>query len=196
MTKKPLISVIVATLGDRVTELKRMMETLENQTYPHCEVILVLQNEQDQWTELLARYTIFSKVVRIDERGLSRARNTGLEHATGEIVTFGDDDCWYDKATFQHVVDSYQTGKDVISLTMYDPDQQKFGRPQKIKTSRYLTKRELMSRSSIEIFVRRTCLESNKFHDVIRFDEAFGLGATYISGEENIFLTDLFKRKY
>lgn len=196
MIKKPRISVIVATLGDRVMELKRMMATLENQTYPHCEVILVLQNEQDQWSEVFADCGVLLKVIRIDERGLSKARNIGLEHATGEIVTFGDDDCWYEKTTFQQVVDSYQTGKDVISLNLYDPNQQKFGRLQKIKTSRYLTKRELMSRSSIEIFVRRACLEGDDFHDSIRFDEAFGLGATYISGEENIFLTDLLKRSY
>ncbi|EUJ25400.1 glycosyltransferase, partial [Listeria cornellensis] len=119
-----------------------------------------------------------------------------LEHATGDIVTFGDDDCWYAHDTFQHVVEAFQRGKEVISLTMYDPEQQKFGRAQKIKTSRYLTKRELMSRSSIEVFVKRACLEKNEAGPAIRFDEAFGLGATYVSGEENIFLVDLFRQGY
>ncbi|MBC2317993.1 glycosyltransferase family 2 protein [Listeria booriae] len=193
---EPVISVIVATLGTRFTELKRMLETLENQTYKHFEVIIVLQNEQDHWSDILATYHIQTKLVITSKRGLSKARNIGLSHATGDIVTFGDDDCWYDAATFSRVVASFQTGKDVISLNMYDPDRQKFGRRQRIQTATYLTKRELMSRSSIEIFVKRRCLEANQHGPRIRFDEVFGLGGDYISGEENIFLADLHRQSY
>ncbi|EUJ48381.1 glycosyltransferase family 2 protein [Paenilisteria rocourtiae] len=196
MNRFTKISVIVATLGDRVMELKRMLETLENQTYSHLEVILVLQQEQDTWSEVLAGYKLTTRVVMMQERGLSKARNLGLEYATGDIVTFGDDDCWYAPETFEHVVASFQTGKDVISFNMYDPDRQQFGRLQHIQTSKFLTKRELMSRSSIEIFVKRSCLEKNEAGPAIRFDEVFGLGATYISGEENIFLSDLFRQGY
>lgn len=196
MNSIPKISVIVATLGDRVVELKRMLETLENQTYTHFEVLLILQKEQDDWSEVLATYNLNARVIMTSEYGLSKARNIGIDHATGDIVTFSDDDCWFHCETFAHVVASMQAGNDVISLNMYDPDRQKFGRAQRIQKPKFLTKRELMNRSSIEIFLKRACLEKNEAGAKIDFDEAFGLGATYISGEENIFLVDLFQKGY
>jgi glycosyltransferase involved in cell wall biosynthesis len=33
--------------------------------------------------------------VRLKEKSLSMARNAGLDHATGQIIAFPDDDCWY-----------------------------------------------------------------------------------------------------
>ncbi|MBC1234819.1 glycosyltransferase family 2 protein [Listeria booriae] len=196
MKSLPKISVIIATLGDRITELKRLLETLENQTYTHFEVLFVLQQEQDVWSNILEGYNLNTRVVMMSGRGLSKARNLGLAHATGDIVTFSDDDCWYGHETFAHVVASMQTGKDVISLNMYDPNRKKFGRDQHIQTPKFLTKRELLSRSSIEIFVKRSCLDKNEAGPAILFDEAFGLGASHISGEENIFLVDLFQKGY
>jgi Glycosyltransferases involved in cell wall biogenesis len=97
------MSLIVATKG-RATPFQALLESLEAQTFRDFEVIIVDQNvderagapERDGW-----RFPI--KYLRTPtESGLSRARNSGLPHASGDIVLFPDDDCWYPADALAH----------------------------------------------------------------------------------------------
>ncbi len=89
-----MISLIVATCN-RVTELERLLISLDAQTYKNFEVLVVDQNPDDRLVPVLQRHA--GLVVRHlrSELGLSRARNVGLRAAAGQVVAFPDDDCWY-----------------------------------------------------------------------------------------------------
>ena len=89
-----MISIIVATIH-RVSELERLLGSLEKQNERNFEVIVVDQNRDDRLAPVLARYANLTTRRLQSERGLSRARNVGLSVAQGELLTFPDDDCWY-----------------------------------------------------------------------------------------------------
>jgi glycosyltransferase involved in cell wall biosynthesis len=89
-----MISLIVATVG-RVTELERLLGSLEVQSCRDFEVIVVDQNADHRLAPVLARHAGLAIRRLHSKPGLSRARNVGLRAARGEILAIPDDDCWY-----------------------------------------------------------------------------------------------------
>ena len=49
----------------------------------------------------------FSLLRLRSERGLSRARNVGLQHFSGDVVAFPDDDCWYAPDTLEKMARAF-----------------------------------------------------------------------------------------
>lgn len=98
-------SLIVATCG-RSTELVRLLESIVSQAAPECEIILVDQNPDDRVSRLLPDYAgrLHLRLLR-SEPGATRARNVGLAAATGDIIGFPDDDCWYPQGVLSRVGD-------------------------------------------------------------------------------------------
>ena len=88
-------SLIVATLS-RTSELETLFNSLTQQEFSDYELIVVDQNEDDRVRSLIDEFATVLPLVRITSpRGSSRARNAGLAVASGEIIAFPDDDCWY-----------------------------------------------------------------------------------------------------
>jgi glycosyltransferase involved in cell wall biosynthesis len=91
----PRFSLVVATIG-RTNELRRLLESLTQQEFSDYEVILVDQNSDDRLQDVLNEFVERVPLIRISSpKGVSRARNNGFQKASGEIIAFPDDDCWY-----------------------------------------------------------------------------------------------------
>src|SRR5271166_4981282 len=89
-----MLSLVVATVK-RVRELERLLSSLDTQTHRDFEVIIVDQNADDRLVPVIQQHKGLD-IVHLRERpGLSRARNTGLGVARGDLICFPDDDCWY-----------------------------------------------------------------------------------------------------
>ncbi|WP_313918228.1 glycosyltransferase family 2 protein [Tahibacter sp.] len=89
------ISLIVATVG-RSAELERLLESLVLQAYPDLEVIVVDQNRDDRVLRTIKKWAGRLPIIHlVSDPGASRARNVGLAAASGDIIGFPDDDCWY-----------------------------------------------------------------------------------------------------
>ena len=96
-------SLVVATYN-RVTPLAYLLQTLRDQTYKQFETIIVDQNPNGYLDQLLENFTDLNlKIVRAEPKGVSQARNAGLQKATGDVVAFPDDDCWYGPDTLDKV---------------------------------------------------------------------------------------------
>lgn len=75
--------------------LETCVDSLLNQTYPHCEIILVNDGSTDRSKEICNRYASDNvKVINQANAGVSCARNAGIEIATGEYIIFVDSDDW------------------------------------------------------------------------------------------------------
>ncbi|MBM2811988.1 MAG: glycosyl transferase, family 2 [Chloroflexi bacterium] len=85
----PRISVVVCTYNGART-IRDCLEGLKRLDYPDFEVILVDDGSTDGTATIVREYGF--RVISTENRGLSSARNTGLEVATGEIVAYTDDD--------------------------------------------------------------------------------------------------------
>jgi len=91
---QPTVSVIIPTYNraDRVT---RAIDSALAQTVPPMEVIVIDDGSTDNTQEVLAAYGDRIHVVYQANAGVSAARNTGLELATGELIALLDsDDIW------------------------------------------------------------------------------------------------------
>jgi glycosyltransferase involved in cell wall biosynthesis len=98
-------SLILATAG-RVKEPEIFLASLQRQTHRQFEVLLVDQNPDARLVPLAQRYWLQFPLVHLgSRRGLSRARNVGLPYASGEVVAFPDDDCWYQPDLLERVND-------------------------------------------------------------------------------------------
>jgi glycosyltransferase involved in cell wall biosynthesis len=91
----PRFSLIVATVS-RTNEIRRLLESLTQQESSDYEVILVDQNDDDRLSDVMDEFAGRVPLRRIfSPKGVSRARNNGIREASGEIIAFPDDDCWY-----------------------------------------------------------------------------------------------------
>lgn len=92
MTNAPLVSIVIPTYnhGQYVCDA---VDSALAQTYAPIEVIVVDDGSTDGTSALLAqRYGERIRVITQANRGLSAARNTGIEHARGELINFCDAD--------------------------------------------------------------------------------------------------------
>lgn len=90
----PKISVIMPVYRTEAT-VSAAIESVLSQTEQDFELICVDDGSPDKAGEVLASYAGKDPRIRVftqENRGLSGARNTGLDHATGEYVTFLDSD--------------------------------------------------------------------------------------------------------
>lgn len=111
------VSLIVATYKRR-KELDRLLRSLAEQTCMHFQVIIVDQNPCGYLDEVVGLYNdiLNLKVVTTEPKGVSYARNHGLQYVTQGIVGFPDDDCWYAPQAVEEVIDFFQNRLDVTGL--------------------------------------------------------------------------------
>lgn len=95
---KSLISVIIPVYQVE-PYLKHCIESVINQTYRNLEIILVDDGSVDGSGEICNQYADKDnriKVIHQENRGLSEARNRGIDIARGEYLSFVDSDDWID----------------------------------------------------------------------------------------------------
>ena len=184
-----LISLLVPTLGQRESEFKRLLDSLAAQSYKNIEIIVVSQDNHHIVSNQCDRYKDCLRIRHLtsDVKGLSLARNIGLQEATGDIIILSDDDCWYPSNAMKSIIDAFilYQDADVLLTQIFDPIA---NCPYKNyeKDDKTLRKAiHLLSRSSIELAFRK---DNN-----LLFDELFGLGAKYVAGEENDYLIRCLK---
>lgn len=103
--------------------LEATVNSVLNQTYKNIEIILVNDGSPDncpQLCDMLAEKYDCIKVVHKENGGLSSARNTGIENATGEYLYFLDsDDTIIDCAIADMVEIAENENSDVVLPNMY-----------------------------------------------------------------------------
>ena len=88
-------SVIVCTRNGSRT-LEECLVSLENLRYPQFEIIVVDDGSTDASRQIIQSHPNIRYLFQ-EPAGLSIARNTGANHATGEILAYTDDDCVVDR---------------------------------------------------------------------------------------------------
>ncbi len=92
--EKPLVSVILPTYN-RAWTIKEAIDSVLNQDYENIELIVVDDGSTDTTQDLLAQYQEKLVVISQANKGVSAARNIGIQSARGEYVALLDsDDAW------------------------------------------------------------------------------------------------------
>jgi GT2 family glycosyltransferase len=102
----PKVSVVVCSYNGAST-IRDTMEGLKHLAYLNFEVIVVNDGSTDATPDIAAEYDV--KLISTENRGLSAARNTGWQEASGEIIAYIDDDAYPDPHWLHYIVHTYQT---------------------------------------------------------------------------------------
>lgn len=115
MLASPIISIIVAA-HDLQGHLENCLNSILNQSFRDVEVIAVLDQSAECPADLVDDYARrdgrVSAVHLKGVVGISRIRNAGAEHATGDYLLFLDSDHIIGGATLQAIVDQLQDAKE------------------------------------------------------------------------------------
>lgn len=93
-----LITIIVP-IYNMEKYLEKCLQSLCNQTYHNTEIILVNDGSSDGSAAICEKYRQLDRRISVfhqQNRGLSAARNTGIENASGKYLCFVDADDWVD----------------------------------------------------------------------------------------------------
>ena len=101
----PKISVIVPVYGAE-KYLERCVKSLTEQKFTDIEIILVDDKSPDKSPQLCDEYALQDNRIRVihktDNEGAGLARNSGLEIATGEYISFVDSDDYIEPELYEH----------------------------------------------------------------------------------------------
>ena len=119
MEQQPQVSVIVPVYGVE-DYIGHCAESLLGQTYSNVECIFVNDGTPDHSMERLAKVVEQHpernvKIVNKNNEGLSKARFSGLEVATGEYIMHLDSDDWMEPDAVERMVkEAVRTGADLV----------------------------------------------------------------------------------
>jgi GT2 family glycosyltransferase len=102
----PRISIVVCTYNGMHT-IRECMEGLARVEYPNFEVIVVDDGSTDGTADVAREYDV--RLIQTENRGLSNARNLGMQSATGEIIAYIDDDAYPDPHWLHYVAHTLRT---------------------------------------------------------------------------------------
>lgn len=127
----PKVSIIIPTYR-REDSLKRALVSLANQTYSNIEIIVVDDNANNSWNSKVEdiikgmnkkENVSIIYVQNRENKGSAETRNIGIKKATGEFITFLDDDDIYlpDKVERQvnHMIEN-DSDYSLTDLWLYD----------------------------------------------------------------------------
>jgi glycosyltransferase involved in cell wall biosynthesis len=114
----PFVSVIMSVYNVE-QYLERCLDSIVKQTYKNLEIICVNDGSVDNCALILEKYSSDDRRVKVithtQNRGLSDARNTGMDAATGDYLYFIDSDDWVDLTYVESLVSSAEeNGAEVV----------------------------------------------------------------------------------
>lgn len=110
----PLVSVIVPVYNAE-KYIAKCIESITNQTHHNLELILVEDGSPDKSGAICDEYAAKDGRIRVlhtANHGVSHARNTGIDNATGEFLIFVDSDDWVSPEYIQKLLPNQ--GEDLV----------------------------------------------------------------------------------
>jgi glycosyltransferase involved in cell wall biosynthesis len=104
----PRVSVVVCSYNGSRT-IRTCLEHVVRLDYPNYEIIVVDDGSTDATPRIALEYG--ARLISTDNHGLSSARNTGMEAASGEIVAYIDDDAYPDQHWLTYLARTFMTTK-------------------------------------------------------------------------------------
>lgn len=96
MNNDPLISIIIPCFNAEKT-LEKCLKSLVQQSYANLEIIIIDDGSTDETSLIYNKFQSNDErilVLKQQNSGVSKARNTGVKAATGDYICFVDSDDW------------------------------------------------------------------------------------------------------
>lgn len=114
----PVLVTIIVAVYNAERFIHKCVDSLLGQTYPHIEVILVDDGSPDRCGTICDEYAARDSRVRVIHQpngGVAVARQTGINHATGQYVIHADPDDWVEPTMIEELLNkALETGADIV----------------------------------------------------------------------------------
>lgn len=184
---RPLVSIIIPVYNVE-DYLKSCLDSVINQSLNNIEIIVVNDASTDSSKEIIMDYcSKYKEIIFIDKvknSGLSAARNTGLEVANGEYISFIDSDDWIESDMIEVMYNEAKKANADIALCEMMYEYESYQVYKNITVNKKYLNREqyikelLTQQHNIESFVmvkiykRSLLLDNNiKFSEYIKYKE-------------------------
>lgn len=149
------ISIIVPVYNVE-KEIRKCLDSIKNQTYGDFEVLCVDDCGKDSSMDIVREYAQkdnrFKILTHEHNRGVSAARNTGLDNASGEYTMFVDSDDWLETNALEIIKDNFDKSKsEVIVFNIYNcyPD----GKKEINDTTNFKKTQALLTENNLNTFI-------------------------------------------
>lgn len=190
--RTPLISVIIPVYNVE-KYLRRCLDSVIAQTYQNLEIICIDDGSIDDSGKICDQYAVRDariKVIHQENRGLSAARNKGLDAAEGEYIAFVDSDDYILEDMYKKMLDKlldysvdlcvcqwqyeFSDGRQVVKKKNIDPTI--YGRKTSLEFASFLYRGNYENGVVVAAWnklYRRELLDKIRFEGRIHEDEAF-----------------------
>lgn len=179
---KPVISVVLATKGNKLALLERCIKSLQNQTFQEFEIVLVYSIFPKQLRELFETCDIIT--LKENSSTLGAARNLGVRHAKGELVVFIDDDCEAPENWLGRICSAFQRYPSLFCLggPHFTPPEEREENPLRFVEGSFMEAR--MQRICLDRSAVGKIAGCNVAYRKVIFDKIGYLNGTMKSGED------------
>lgn len=104
-SETPLISVIIPAYNAE-KYVAKCLKSIQNNTYKNLEIIVINDGSKDNTQSVVESFMEDKRIVliNVENGGVSKARNLGLDRATGEYVAFIDSDDYVREDYFEELI--------------------------------------------------------------------------------------------
>lgn len=120
--KSPVISIIVPSYNEE-KNISRCLDSIIGQNFQNFEVICVDDNSTDSTFEIITDYTLKDsriKPFKNPGKGVSSARNFGIEKASGDYIGFVDSDDFIQPQMYEFLLRAIMENNCEISVCRYE----------------------------------------------------------------------------
>jgi glycosyltransferase involved in cell wall biosynthesis len=176
--------------GEKLEILVSTMNGVFLQRPFECRDPILVIDQTNGDTRLIGDEKSAIRIYETEERGLSKSRNRALSLAQGDICLIADDDVSLLPEYKERILAGFRENPDadIITFQIVTPEGGYFKDNYGADPSSH-TLRSIMRVCSIEIAFRRARVQQSG----VSFDERFGLGSDFPTGEEAIFLADAIR---
>lgn len=200
------VSVIIPVYNSE-KYLKQCLDSVVNQTLKNIEIIVINDGSTDNSLQIIQKYVNkYSNIKLINKQneGCYKARNVGLEMATGEYIAFLDSDDYIESKIYEKLyLKAKDSNADIVSADYYILNDNKL-KTVKLSSSLKLlekTNNSLIGAEQIildaihwsRIFKKQMLVEKNiKFHsDIYMADDAFFHIVTMLNAKKIVYIPDI-----
>lgn len=116
---RPVILSVVSPVYNGAKYLEPFLRSVQQQSFPHFELIMVDDGSTDSSIEIIKTYQKKDSrihLIRQNHKGAGSARNFGLSRAKGQYIIFLDCDDWFSEDFFKTMIDRIEADQSDIAI--------------------------------------------------------------------------------